>query len=290
VEQAGGAEGGDDRMSWGTDWTLIFKELIDHGEQRETRMGLTKEIIGFTQKFDNPHFQVVPGRGGINDFALTEQLCYLAGTDSEPLADKYPKFRRYKDVQFGWYGAYGSRLRSQLPPVVYELSRHSYSRRGVALIYSGEDTANGATWEGLDIPCTIALNFWREGKKLNCHVFMRSTDVWFGLYYDVPAFHAIQTMIASALGVQEGPLWFTTTSLHVYEKDWWVRPLEKFGIPEAELEWPEGLMYSDSSDPIRRLSDIAGNAKSILQTFYNFSVPLDRGHAKIGTSSADPQG
>lgn len=271
-------------MTWAEQWVNVFRTVMNDGKVRESREGKTREIVCWTGRFEDPHFQVVAGRGGSERFALIEQLCYLAGDDSRVLAKNFPGFLKYQEPSGAWHGAYGPRLRFTLHYTVEELSRHQNSRRGVSLIYRPEDTMFAARRARRDIPCTICLNFWvDEEDALNCHVFMRSTDVWKGLYYDVPAFHAVQTMVASALGLLEGPLWLTTTSLHVYEEQWMRYPLLEATKP---MDWPEGLFYSDQDEPLLRLRDLQENAWSILQSFYNSGAPLSGGRATISSSTA----
>ena len=231
-------------------WPEVYVDLIDrakeHGQARASRNGATLDLGPTTFHVHFPAFVKLDGRGGKVEFALIEQLCYLAGRDPEPLLLVAPRYERYREPDGTWWGAYGPRLFTQLPHVVRELSRHPDSRRAVALLYDRHDLLGSTRLDPpRDIPCTLSLGFWREDDELLCHAMMRSTDLWFGLYYDVPAFHMLQRAVAFALGLEAGELWFTTTSLHLYEEHW-DRKVHATVLASGQLNWSSSeCLYED---------------------------------------------
>ena len=69
-----------------------------------------------------------------------------------------------------------------------ELMNDPDSRRAVVHIRVPQDSATAK----LDVPCTLTLQFFIRDKKLHMIVNMRSSDIIFGLTYDVPAFTLFQ--------------------------------------------------------------------------------------------------
>ncbi|MCI0545570.1 MAG: thymidylate synthase, partial [Actinobacteria bacterium] len=70
-----------------------------------------------------------------------------------------------------------------------------------------------------DYPCTTAIQFLLRDDKLECHVRMRSNDVWWGLAYDAFMFTQLQLSICNALEVEAGPYYHQPVSLHLYDRD-----------------------------------------------------------------------
>lgn len=54
-------------------------------------------------------------------------------------------------------------------------------------------------------------------RRLNCHFFMRSTDILLGLPYDVASYALLTHMIAQVVGMVPGELLYSVTDLHLYE-------------------------------------------------------------------------
>lgn len=67
-----------------------------------------------------------------------------------------------------------------------------------------------------------------RGGKLNAHVFMRSSDVWLGVPYDVFNFSMLSHLVCGLLNkhrpaadaVSPGRLFLTAASSHLYETNW----------------------------------------------------------------------
>jgi thymidylate synthase len=204
-------------------WSNTYRDLIGmvlkFGAVRPSREGDTLDNGPTHISLNHPiEFQVLEGRGGSMSFAVTEQLCYLSGSDSTPLIAHAPSYERFR-VNGTWPGAYGPRIARGIAKVVDILSKDPNSRQGVLDIHNINDTFRvGTGVYGVDVPCTLALVFYTVGNTLCLHATMRSSDLWFGIYYDIPAFCFIQQRVAEALGLYAGRFDLTTTSLHLYRK------------------------------------------------------------------------
>lgn len=155
-------------------------------------------------------------------FAAAESLAILAGDDRvETVARFNPNIAKFSDDGVRFSGAYGPRVAAQLKYVVGTLVADRDTRQAVASIW----TPNPAPSK--DIPCTLALVFSIRGDRLDVHAFMRSSDVWLGLPYDLFNFSVIGLYVAchhnlllpphEAVRVRPGYLYLTAASSHLYE-------------------------------------------------------------------------
>lgn len=246
-------------MPWWHAYVHVLAEAR-HGRQRSSRAGDTYDLGPTTVGpllIDRCDFVALNGRPRDgSEFARVERLCYLAGVDPDPVVAVAPAYHRYswadEDGNYGrWPGAYGLRLAPGLRHVVNELWRRPDSRRAVAGVWNshhGYASDAALIAEGSpDVPCTLALTFWLD-RGLHVHATMRSTDVWYGLYYDLPAFAWLGHAVAHALNTEPGTVTLTTTSLHLYAKDWRAsQDVQPSGVP-----LPHGLPDVDDPSPPTR--------------------------------------
>lgn len=209
------------RRTWPRLYVDTLREALQEGYARPSREGDTVELGPAMLACPAPVFGTLRGREGSSEFARLEQLCYLSGSDPSPLLQVAPRYKRFQEPDGTWWGAYGPRLYGQLDLIVQELGRHPFSRRGVATIwqpnYDLHQIVNGMP---RDVPCTVSLTYWvGPAGELKSHAHMRSCDLWFGLYYDLPAFAFLQKAVARALNRPAGLTVLSATSLHLYTKD-----------------------------------------------------------------------
>lgn len=209
-----------ERVSWPRLYADALRQAAEEGYARPSRDGDTIDLGPALLKCPAPVFGLIRGRGGSCDFATLEQLGYLAGIGSDHLLSVAPSYLQFKDPQLGWHGAYGPRLKDQLPLAVEELSRRPFSRRAVALVWNERDIHYVAQGRLKDVPCTLGVGFWiGPAGEVRAEGFMRSTDLWLGLYYDLPAFAFLQRAVAKALQRGVGPTYLSTSSLHLYSRN-----------------------------------------------------------------------
>ena len=187
-----------------------------------------KEILAASFTILNPRDRIpyVAGRKFSVTYMVAELLWYLSGNDKTEWIAKYSKF--WKDISDDGVtanSAYGARLFKEHPKiaggrlnqweyVVNELKRDPDSRRAVMHLRVPDDSVDAK----LDVPCTLALQFFIRDGKLHQIVNMRSSDVIFGIAYDIPAFTLFQELLANELGVELGAYTHMSNSLHIYER------------------------------------------------------------------------
>lgn len=197
----------------------IISAVRDNGELVAPRGQETLEVVGASFTLTNP-YESLPW--GINrhfgkGIAAAEALQLIGGVSHPELMAKLGKnFPRFQDGGT-FHGAYGPRLRQQLPRVVDRLEQDPDTRQAIANIW---DPALDLPEDGLrDYPCTLNLHFMiRDGRLVLCTT-MRSNDVWWGLAHDVFQFTQLQLTVATALRIPPGAYHHRANSLHIYTRD-----------------------------------------------------------------------
>lgn len=187
-----------------------------------------KEILGASFTILNPRDRIpyVAGRKFSISYMVAELVWYFSGNNETAWISKYSNFwSNISDDGVTANSAYGARLFKHHPKiaqgrfnqweyVIDELTRDPDSRRAVMHLRVPDDSIDAK----LDVPCTLALQFFIRDGKLHQVVNMRSSDVIFGIAYDIPAFTMFQELLANELGVELGTYTHTSNSLHIYER------------------------------------------------------------------------
>lgn len=207
---------------------LINATMNNHTYESAPRGQKVKEIIGASFTITNPRARIpaVVGRKFGLTYLAAELVWYLSANNETSWISKYSNFwSNISDDGKTANSAYGSRLFSYHPAIannrfvqwdyiVEELKRDPDSRRAVMHLRTPSDSIDAK----LDVPCTLALQFFIRDRELHQVVHMRSSDVVFGIAYDIPAFTLFQEILANELGVKLGTYTHVSNSLHIYER------------------------------------------------------------------------
>lgn len=168
-----------------------------------TRSLLTREL--------RPNYQPAIG--------AAEGLLLLAGVSDPRLLSRVASaFDRFRDGG-ALHGAYGPRLRHQLPAIVERLRADPDTRQAVATVWDPAYDLHTGERVPRDLPCTVSLGFRVRDGALTLKTHMRSNDVWRGWCYDLTQFALLQTTLARTLALDVGPYVHHVDSLHLYETD-----------------------------------------------------------------------
>lgn len=220
-------------------YKTLLEYVFKHGDVVCPRGQKTFERINATLIFRDPTDTVLTGIGRALNTKLmaVEQLQLLGGVSATDLIRQVaPNIGQFSEGGH-FTGAYGPRIRGQLPRVVERLKADSDTRQAVMTIW---DPVQDLYYEGgVDYPCTVMIQFLIRNDKLIMHVTMRSNDVVWGLSYDAPTFAYFQVNVADSLGIEVGNYYHHAVSLHLYERD--LPLLEKLHDPTAPAECLEPL-------------------------------------------------
>lgn len=210
-------------------WLNTLDQTLQRGLAVAPRGKLTKEIPQRTiEVFMQRPVLRVPQRKLNYRFMAAEAFWILSGDDTVVgIAPYNPRIADFSDDGMRFFGAYGPKIISQLPYVVRKLNEDPMSRQaGLSIWRENPPTTK-------DVPCTVAVFASLREEHLNLHVFMRSSDLWLGVPYDVFNFSMLGHYICSLLNetrsegligeggfVQPGTLYLTAASSHLYQENW----------------------------------------------------------------------
>ena len=131
---------------------------------------------------------------------------------------------------------YSDQNYSQYSNVLNELMMNSFSRRAI-MIYNRPSMQYDYNKDGMsDFICTLGQQFFIRNGKLISLVEMRSSDMMYGFFSDMPWFATIQDRLLADLkeraypGLEQGDLIWISNSGHLYEKhfDTVIKIVEKY--------------------------------------------------------------
>jgi thymidylate synthase len=203
-------------------WISTLALAVSNGTLLSPRGNLIRELSHHTVAIDM-NYPVVTARKTNVRFMAAEAEWILRGRDDlDSLMDYNPRMADYSDDGVTLTGAYGPRIVPQLPYVVDKILGDPDTRQATLTVWTPSPAPSR------DIPCTVAMDFKLRGGLLNAHVFMRSSDIWLGLPYDIFSFTMVACKVISKLNqrllpdvtpVRPGLLYVTAASSHLYDRD-----------------------------------------------------------------------
>lgn len=203
-------------------WLDMARLVKKTGQHVLVRGRLTSELTQHTLKVDMRHpVLTLPTRKLSYRFMAAEAYWILTGDDQVATIAPYnSRIADFSDDGQRFFGAYGPKIFHQLPYVVKKLGEDPATRQAGLTIWRENPPATR------DYPCTIAIWFQLRGGKLDLCVFMRSSDVWLGVPYDVFNFSMLAHLVCGLLreehnhySVVPGTLYITAASRHIYHDD-----------------------------------------------------------------------
>lgn len=241
-------------------WLDALDRTMHKGVLVAPRGKLTKEIPQSTIEVDmrRPVLRV-PKRELNYRFMAAEAYWILTGDDQVATIVPYnSRIAEFSDDGERFFGAYGPKIVTQLPYVVRKLNEDPMSRQAGLTIWR----ENPPTTK--DVPCTVAIFTSLRNEMLNLHVFMRSSDLWLGIPYDVFNFSMLGHYICCLLNatrlsanfVTPGLLYLTAASSHLYEDNWdKAMVCLTDGYPLSQNPSPK-FLYSDEHSCLEWLKDL----------------------------------
>ncbi len=208
-------------------WLKLLSDIIAVGRDVSPRGKLTRELPQRTiiVEMERPVLTVA-ARALNYKFMAAEAYWILTGDNRvETIAPYNKRIADFSDDGQVFFGAYGPKVIEQLPYVVSTLAKDPDSRQAGLTLWRESPAATK------DVPCTVAMFFGIRNGRLNNHVFMRSSDAWLGIPYDVCNFSMVAHLVCSLINEQvktadvqrivtPGALYLTAASSHLYEPNW----------------------------------------------------------------------
>lgn len=205
----------------------LVREVIRHGEKRETRNGEVRHLFGRRLMFNLAEgFPLLSTkrlfwkgiveellwmlRGETNIRSLQRQGVHIwdewADADGE-LGPVYgAQWRRWRDAP-------GMPPIDQIAALIQGLRSDPFSRRHVLSAWNVADLANMA------LPPCHAFAQWHitNDKRLDCQLYQRSADLFIGLPFNIASYALLTSMIAHVTGLTPGIFTHVLGDVHLYE-------------------------------------------------------------------------
>lgn len=215
------------------DYRDLVQNVIDWGEKREVRNGMTRALFGQSLSItalSDGYFPLLTQRRIYYKGVLGELAAFVRGAttvgefkewgcnywDANAKAWSVNRDVDLKDMEIGQvYGAqwinWEQRGFNQLKTLLKGLREDPTGRRHVITSFSPTAVACLP-------PCHLVAQFYVERERvLNCQVYMRSVDLILGLPSDVVLYGAMLAVLAAELNLHPGTLKFVFGDTHIYE-------------------------------------------------------------------------
>lgn len=206
------------------EWLSELSWVLNKGNSVAPRGQVTKEALQQTAIVNMRRPVVTLEERKLSTKFLGGEAYWILSGDNrvETIAPYNKNIVNYSDDGQTFFGAYGPRIMSQLDYVVDKLKHDADTRQAVLTIWRENPP------ETKDVPCTVAVHFMIRDHKLNCHVYMRSNDLWLGFPYDIFNFSMLSHLVCCRLNafvvenggviIEPGMLYHTASSRHIYEQ------------------------------------------------------------------------
>ncbi len=206
-------------------WRATIRHILVCGHIIAPRGLQTRELQHQSLQVDMRHSVLTYPERKLNyQFMAAEAHWILTGDDRvSTIAPFNPNISQFSDDGKTFFGAYGPRIASQISYVIETLARDPDSRQAGLTIWRPNPP------QTKDVPCTVAIFASIRYQRLHLHVFMRSSDVWLGLPYDIFTFSMLGLYICGELNAvrayqqlptyEPGSVFLTAASQHLYERD-----------------------------------------------------------------------
>lgn len=220
----------------------LLEETLTSGIKKETRNGITYSFFGSMLKFDiSQSFPLLTTKKVYFKGIIEELLWFLKGsTNSKELEEKNVNIwkgnssREYLDsvglnhyevgelgpiYGFQWRnynGSYNSHIKDgidQLKYLLEELEKKDNSRRAIITAWNPQQLKEQAL-----PPCHILYSFNKEDDKLNCMMFMRSSDLFLGLPFNIASTALFTYIIAKVMYMKPSQIAINISDCHIYEE------------------------------------------------------------------------
>ncbi|URA07029.1 thymidylate synthase [Xanthomonas phage Elanor] len=214
---------------------------IEANERTGTRVRVGRGGTAFRVDLSDGLLPTIGFRKTFPRSAAAENAWYIAGTqDAEfitkyaPLWDKFVEpiqYRVFEDDVFvghdtfsGVKSAYGYRWRrhfgrDQIRLAIEALRKDPSDRRVYVSAWDPSEDGLGEVGQR-NVPCPTSFTFSVSNGELHSSLFLRSSDLFVGLPYDVMGHALLMDAMAHELRIRPGVMHVTLAHAHLYETHW----------------------------------------------------------------------
>ncbi|WID42029.1 thymidylate synthase [Pseudomonas phage ZQG1] len=278
--------------SYGTVMAWVYSQgTVEVNERTGVRVKVGRGGTSFRVDLSAGFLPTIGLRKTFPKSAAAEVAWYLQGTQDAtfirkhaPLWDKFVEPVRlmkpdhlgrptYHDGE-GVKAAYGYRWRAhfgrdQIAQAIEALKADSSDRRCYISAWDPAEDGLGAQGQK-NVPCPAAFTFSVLEGELHSSFFIRSSDVFVGLPYDVMGHALLMDAVAATLKLKPGIMHVTLAHAHLYESHWdMVAECLKQEPVVPELQLPGWTLAQIEQHPDDYVNRIAQEAKQFTWPSYN---------------------
>ncbi len=198
-------------------WIKLLREILEKGQKVSPRGLVNTELTGVSLELIDArnNLFVNEPRRLFYRFAIAEWLWIWYGYEDVATIARYNRhIAQFSDDGVIFNGSYGPRIKRRWKEILDLLRADKDSRQAVIPIF-GE----GHDYHSKDVPCTLCLQLLIRNDRLNMIVYMRSSDIWLGLPYDIFNFTMLLNIAAAQLHLKTGWFKMFLGSSHLYERN-----------------------------------------------------------------------
>lgn len=230
---------------------IMNQGVIEKNARTSARIKMLQGGHSFKLNLTNGRLPVAGNRRYYPHIAAAETAWQFMGTkDPEFIVENAPKLWS-KFIEDGELKtAYGHRWRSefgrdQLQLAMHELKDNPTSRQLFISAWDPRSDGLGGP-QPKNIPCPVGFTVSRFQDDLHMSVFIRSSDVFVGLPYDVMVYSLTADAIAATVGLRPASLHVTLAHPHIYESHWKATRACLTGDWGPD-EWRDAKEFADAS-------------------------------------------
>lgn len=218
----------------------MIDRVLDAGEEKDNRTGTkTRSIFGYSMRFDlEDGFPLMTTKKLHFKSIVHELLWLLSGnTNIQYLRDNgVTIWNEWADENGDLGPVYGEQWRSfgnsvegyvdQIQEVIQSIMRNPDSRRHVVSAWNPLYLPDEAMSPQANVlanrmalaPCHMMMQFYvSRGRKLSCHMYQRSADVFLGVPFNIASYSLLTMMIAHITALEVDEFIWTGGDVHIYE-------------------------------------------------------------------------
>ncbi|UTC27996.1 thymidylate synthase [Stenotrophomonas phage A1432] len=271
-------------------WALIAP--VEHNERTGKRIAVCRGGTAFRVDLSAGLLPTIGFRKTFPKSAAAEVAWYIQGSQNAEFITKYaPLWDKFvEDISYydqgenglvrrsfrGVQAAYGYRWRNhfdrdQLELAIDALRQDPTDRR--VYVSAWDPAIDGLGAEGQkNVPCPTSFTFSVQDGELHSSLFLRSSDLFVGLPYDVMGHALLMDAVAHELGIKPGVMHVTLAHAHLYDVHWdmareMLRQRQEPVVPALQLPgWKLSQIEQHPDDYVIRYAE---EAKQFTWPVYN---------------------
>lgn len=203
----------------------LLQHIVDVGVQKGDRTGTgTKSIFGYQMRFDlNDGFPMVTTKKLHLKSIIHELLWFLSGDtnikylkdNGVSIWDEWADEEGYLGPVYGeqwvaWKNPDGT-VTDQISEVIRQIKTNPDSRRLIVSAWHVSFVDKMALH-----PCHCLFQFYVADKKLSCHMYQRSADVFLGVPFNIASYALLTMMVAQVCDLEPGDFVHSFGDAHLY--------------------------------------------------------------------------